>query len=60
MGLIILQPDFGTTVILAVISLMMIYLAGGRILHLAGIAALFIPGRPPGSSSTRVTGWPAS
>ena len=42
-GLILLQPDFGTTVIIAVITLMMIYLAGGRIVHLAGIAALFLP-----------------
>ena len=42
-GLILLQPDFGTTVIIAVITFMMIYLAGGRIVHLAGIAALFIP-----------------
>lgn len=41
--LIVLQPDFGTTVIIAVISLLMIYLAGGRILHLAGLVALFIP-----------------
>ncbi len=42
-GLIMLQPDFGTTVIIAVITFMMIYLAGGRIVHLAGIAALFAP-----------------
>ncbi|MCE5283753.1 MAG: putative lipid II flippase FtsW [Deltaproteobacteria bacterium] len=42
-GLILLQPDFGTTVILAVIGLAMIFLAGGRVLHLAGIVALFIP-----------------
>ena len=42
-GLILLQPDFGTTVIIAVITLMMIYLAGGRIVHLVGIAALFLP-----------------
>jgi cell division protein FtsW len=42
-GLILLQPDFGTTVIIAFLTLMMIYLAGGRIVHLAGIAALFIP-----------------
>jgi cell division protein FtsW len=41
--LILIQPDFGTTVIIAVITLLMIYLAGGRIVHLAGIAALFIP-----------------
>jgi cell division protein FtsW len=42
-GLILLQPDFGTTVIIAVITFMMIYLAGGRIVHLMGIAALFLP-----------------
>ena len=42
-GLILLQPDFGTTVIIAVITLMMIYLAGGRIIHLIGLAALFLP-----------------
>ena len=42
-GLIVLEPDFGTTVIIALIALMMIYLAGGRILHLAGLAAMFIP-----------------
>jgi len=42
-GLILLQPDFGTTVIIAVITLMMIYLAGGRIVHLVGIAALSLP-----------------
>jgi cell division protein FtsW len=42
-ALILMQPDFGTTVIIAVITLLMIYLAGGRIVHLAGIAALFLP-----------------
>jgi cell division protein FtsW len=42
-GLMLLQPDFGTTVIIVVITLMMIYLAGGRIVHLAGLAALFLP-----------------
>lgn len=42
-GLILLQPDFGTTVIIAVIGLAMIYLAGGRIIHLCGVCAMFIP-----------------
>ena len=42
-AMIIIQPDFGTTAILAVIAMTMIYLAGGRILHLAGLVALFIP-----------------
>ena len=56
--LIVLQPDFGTTVIIAFITLMMIYLAGGRILHLAGIASLFLPvaggtDQHDGSTTTR-------
>jgi cell division protein FtsW len=42
-GLILLQPDFGTTVIIALITFLMIFLAGGRIVHLAGLAALFLP-----------------
>jgi len=42
-GLILLQPDFGTTVIVAFIALTMLYMAGARILHLAGVAAMFIP-----------------
>lgn len=42
-GLILLQPDFGTSAILAAIAFIMIYLGGARILHLAGIASLFIP-----------------
>jgi cell division protein FtsW len=42
-GLILLQPDFGTSAILASIVFIMIYLAGGRIVHLAGIVAMFIP-----------------
>jgi len=43
MGLIVLQPDFGTTVIIVVLTMMMIYLAGGRIIHLAGLIALVLP-----------------
>jgi len=42
-GLILLQPDFGTTVILALIAFLMIYLAGGRLAHLGGLVALFFP-----------------
>ena len=42
-GLIVLQPDFGTTVIIAIIAFLMIYLAGGRIVHIAGLTALFLP-----------------
>jgi cell division protein FtsW len=42
-GLILLQPDFGTTFIIALITFLMIFLAGGRIVHLAGLAALFLP-----------------
>jgi cell division protein FtsW len=42
-GLILLEPDFGTAVIITTIMLLMLYLAGCRILHLAGLAALFAP-----------------
>jgi cell division protein FtsW len=42
-GLILLQPDFGTTIILAFITFLMIYLAGGRIVHLAGLVSLLLP-----------------
>jgi cell division protein FtsW len=41
--LILLQPDFGTSAILAAIALIMIYLAGGRIAHLGAIFAVIIP-----------------
>jgi cell division protein FtsW len=43
MGLIILQPDFGTTAIIAVTTMTMLYLAGARILHLASLVAIFTP-----------------
>ncbi|MBW6484534.1 MAG: putative lipid II flippase FtsW [Syntrophobacterales bacterium] len=42
-GLIFSQPDFGTAAILSGIAFIMIYLAGGRIIHLAGLVSLFIP-----------------
>ena len=42
-GLILLQPDFGTAFIIAFITFLMIFLAGGRIIHLAGLAALALP-----------------
>jgi cell division protein FtsW len=42
-GLIILEPDFGTAVIITIIMMLMFYLSGCRILHLAGIVALFAP-----------------
>lgn len=42
-GLILLEPDFGTAVIITVIMMLMFYLAGCRILHLTGIVALFAP-----------------
>ncbi len=43
MGLIILQPDFGTTAIIAVTVMVMLYLAGARIIHLLGLVAMFAP-----------------
>ena len=42
-GLIVLEPDFGTAVIITAILMLMLYLSGCRILHLAGLAALFAP-----------------
>jgi cell division protein FtsW len=42
-GLILLEPDFGTAVIITLIMMLMFYLSGCRILHLAGIVALFAP-----------------
>ena len=43
MGLIILQPDFGTTAIIAVTTIVMLYLGGARILHLSSLLAIFAP-----------------
>lgn len=43
MGLILLQPDFGTVVIIASILLLMLSLAGSRITHLLFLGAAFIP-----------------
>ncbi len=41
--LIALQPDFGATVMIAMILMLMLFLAGCRIRHLAGLTALLIP-----------------
>jgi cell division protein FtsW len=42
-GLIALEPDFGTAVIIAMILMLMLFLAGCRMKHLAGLMALLIP-----------------
>jgi len=42
-GLIMLQPDFGTAVIIALVLTGMLFLAGSRILHLSSLAGFFIP-----------------
>ena len=42
-GLIMLEPDFGTAAIIVIMMILMLYLSGSRILHLAGIAAAFVP-----------------
>ena len=44
MGLIMLQPDFGTAIIIALMLMGMLYLAGGRILHLSALTVPFIAG----------------
>ncbi len=43
MGLILLQPDFGTVVIIASILVLMLSLAGSRITHLMFLGLFFIP-----------------
>jgi cell division protein FtsW len=43
-GLIMLQPDFGTAIIIAVMLMGMIYLAGGRILHLSFLTVPLMAG----------------
>lgn len=42
-GLIVIEPDFGTAVIITVILMLMLYLSGSRIRYLAGMAALILP-----------------
>jgi cell division protein FtsW len=42
-GLILLEPDFGTAVIIAIILMLMLYVSGARLIHLLGLAALFAP-----------------
>jgi cell division protein FtsW len=42
-GLIVFQPDFGTSAIMGAIVFIMIYLAGGRIVHLSALIAVFTP-----------------
>ena len=41
--LIALEPDFGAAVMIAMILMLMLFLAGCRIRHLAGLTALLIP-----------------
>lgn len=43
MGLILQQPDFGSTVIIGTIMFFMLFLAGTRIRYLAGLMALLLP-----------------
>lgn len=42
-GLIILQPDLGTGLFLGVISLILLFIAGARIIHLAGLTLSSLP-----------------
>jgi cell division protein FtsW len=41
--LIALEPDFGAAVMIAMILMLMLFLAGCRVTHLAGLTALLIP-----------------
>ena len=41
--LIVLQPDYGTAIVLAVTSFAMLYIGRARLLHLAGAGAVMLP-----------------
>jgi cell division protein FtsW len=43
-GLVMLQPDFGTAIIIAILLMGMLYLAGGRILHLSLLTVPLVAG----------------
>ena len=43
-GLIVLEPDFGTGGTIVAVSLMMLFAAGARSIHLLSLAALGVPG----------------
>lgn len=42
-GLLMLQPDFGNAVVLMSLAVVLIFLAGGRISYLLGVAAAAVP-----------------
>ncbi len=42
-GLIVVEPDFGTAVLIMLILMLMLYLAGSRVRYLAGLVAMLIP-----------------
>lgn len=43
LGLVLCQPDFGTAAIMVMVFMLMCYLAGSRIVYLAGLTAAAIP-----------------
>ena len=43
LGLVLCQPDFGTAAIMVMVSMLMFYLAGSRLVFLAGLTAAAIP-----------------
>ena len=42
-GLVALEPDFGTSVLMALLMMLMLYLSGTRLTHLASLTAVMIP-----------------
>jgi len=42
-GMIVIEPDFGTAAIITAIMMLMLYLAGSRARYLAGLVAMLIP-----------------
>ncbi|MDO5575681.1 MAG: putative peptidoglycan glycosyltransferase FtsW [Fibrobacter sp.] len=61
-GLILLEPNFSTALILGLIGIMMMFLSGAKFVHLAGLAAVGIPALIPlilgaGYRSARIKGF---
>lgn len=42
-GMTLLQPDFGTSVVIMIVMMSMLFLAGCRILYISGVMAAFLP-----------------
>ena len=42
-GVVVFQPDFGTAMMLAGVTFIMLFIGGARIVHLGGVLLAFLP-----------------